>query len=409
MPHILVVDDDRTVLEMLADLLHDAGYAVETCRDGKQVRKLTESTTFDLIILDILIPHANGFVLAEELRKSPLHEDTPIIIISGIYRSRNHRKKMIEKYGVHEYLDKPLDPRQILDLVREVCGEGTATHQQIKKSTSTTEDENPEPQASLVDPQAEEEKKEVEKAARSLFRTSAFVEQGSVDRNPIAAVLGTLWRNKRSGALLLKGGKRAKKLIYLHQGNAFAVKSNLVNECLGQVLVQERLISSTECEDSILEMKQSGRRQGEILVQMGSMTNKNLAFALELQLETKLFEPFNWEAGEFRFNATATLPKDAPKLQYVGPGVITEGIRRTYDETRLRKLMLPIIDVPLCTVADSADLSTIGLSAKELGAISEIELNHSTRELLDILPIDPPDSLRVIYTLIALGLVAPKE
>ena len=49
----------------------------------------------------------------------------------------------------------------------------------------------------------------------------------------------------------------------------------------------------------------SGRRQGEILVEMRCITQKNLEFALELQFETKLYETFLWTSGEYRFNAAA--------------------------------------------------------------------------------------------------------
>ena len=75
------------------------------------------------------------------------------------------------------------------------------------------------------------------------------------------------------------------------------MKSNLVSECLGQLLVRERIISQRELEASIRDMKSSGAKQGQVLMKMGSISQKNLDYGLALQFETKVLEPFGWEQG----------------------------------------------------------------------------------------------------------------
>ena len=81
------------------------------------------------------------------------------------------------------------------------------------------------------------------------------------------------------------------------------MKSNLVSECLGQLLVRERIISQRELEASIRDMKSSGAKQGRVLMKMGSISQKNLDCNPALQFETKVLEPFGWEQGEYRFNS----------------------------------------------------------------------------------------------------------
>lgn len=427
MPHILVVDDDRAIQELFTDVLVEAGYRVDTCRDGNEVIDRLEEGIYDLLILDLLIPHKNGFTLIEEMRSHPILSDIPVVMVSGIYRSRNHKSEMVNRFGVLDYLDKPVATATLLDKVEKIIGPGSpdspdkAEPQSSPVLLTQPKREGVAPTVSMTSPQSgderlvgaddEREHQAVEAESRSKFVTSAMVLQGSVRRNPVAAVLGQLWRQQRSGALLLRRGK-VRKIVYLKTGNAFAVRSNLVGECLGQLLVRERLISKSECLTSIEKMRESGQRQGEILVAMRSMTEKNLAFALELQLETKIFEAFAWQDGEFRFNAAAELPQPTTTLEYQGAAVVTEGIRRAFDETRLRGLMLPILDVPLAaaTASDQAPLRTtgLGLTRKEQQTAAGFVFPASTEALLDVSPLDPPDTLRVVYTLIALQLLAPQ-
>jgi DNA-binding response OmpR family regulator len=462
MPKILVVDDDKAVQEMLADTLREHGYEVHTCRDGKQVLVELERVAYDLLILDVLIPHMNGFVLIEQIRGRPDLEDLPVVMISGIYRSRNHRTEMTTRFKVIDYLDKPIPMDRLMDLVERVAGPapgaGTSapppTEDDVESSAAEmsgewvdpadiidaddltlTQGERPvpltkkrepvplttpkkkakkpppdEPPApvpeTLVDITARQEKKAVEAEARQSFKPSAFVLQGTLNKMPVVAVLGKLWHERSSGGLLLRR-KKVKKIVYLKAGNPVSVKSNLVSECLGQILLRERLISKQECEASIEAMKKTGQRQGELLVQMGSLTQKNLDFALELQLETKLYATFDWDIGEYRYNASMKYAGESA-IKRTGPAIVVEGIRRTFDETRLRSLMLPVIDVALEFFGDvGSDLEVMGLSEAEQKAIGAIVPGKTTRELLDSMPVDYPDALRIIYTLIALELLRP--
>ena len=69
-----------------------------------------------------------------------------------------------------------------------------------------------------------------------------------------------------------------KKIVYLKEGYPIFVKSNLLSECLGRVLVREKMISDEECERSLVQMKdKSGRQQGTVLIEMGAISPHNRA------------------------------------------------------------------------------------------------------------------------------------
>ncbi|HSI03028.1 MAG: response regulator [Myxococcota bacterium] len=419
MPKILVVDDDRAVQTMLVDLLEERGYEVDTSRNGRQALERLREGDIDLLLLDVLIPHINGFALLEQLRGDAELTDLPVIMMSGIYRSRNHRSEMAQRFGVIEYLDKPLQPTQLLGLVEDAVGPGQKKRRATERDEVSVVEEPPLIERSsaaplsareerLVEPEAREEKAEVEAAAREEFKPSAFLLQGSIKKTPVAPVLGKLWRQKETGALLLRNDK-VKKIIYMDAGEVVAVKSNLVSECLGRLLVRERLITADQCTESIKRMKSSGKRQGQVLVEMNVVTDKNLQFGLEMQLETKLFEVFLWDAGEYRFNSSiAPEMRDGIQIEWRGGALIVEGIRRAFDETRLRSMMVPILDVPLTYRDPQIDLRGLRFSKPELDALQLLRDGRTTRELLGTMPLDPPDALRVIYTLIALDLIIPR-
>ena len=77
MANILVVDDDRNILDTFVDLFSEHGYTVETCRDGKQAIEHLRSGAFDLLLLDVLIPHINGFALVEQMNEDEALKEIP--------------------------------------------------------------------------------------------------------------------------------------------------------------------------------------------------------------------------------------------------------------------------------------------------------------------------------------------
>ncbi|MEO0812632.1 MAG: response regulator [Myxococcota bacterium] len=418
MPRILVVDDDRAIQSMLTDTLEARGYIVDTARTGREaIAVFDEGIPPDLLLLDVLIPHINGFALVEQLRQRPELRELPIIMMSGIYRSRNHRSEMTGMHRVLDYLDKPFDNERLFELIEGAVGSGEeAPAIDVGELDLPESEEEPweEPTDSqkkqgdaLVEPAARVEKAEVEKDARNEFKQSAFLFQGSIRKTPLAEVIGQLWAARKSGALLLRRD-RVKKILYMRDGSPYHVKSNMVSECLGRLLVAQRLITPEQCEASIREMKSAGKRQGEVLVEMNSISPKNLTYALELQMETKLFEPFAWKTGEYRFNPSAKLPELHQPIEFTGASFVVEGIRRAYDETRLRGQMLPILQVPLRWAVKRPDLDALKLTRSERSAAKRIDNGMHTEDMLEALNVHPPDALRIVYSLISLGMLEPE-
>jgi len=407
MPTLLVVDDDRAVLQMLLDLLGAAGYETLAARDGHEALATLTATPVpcDAVLLDVLIPRGNGFTVVEELRTHRALRELPVIMMSGIYRSRKHRAEMTTRFGVIDYLDKPLDTAALLDLLGRVVGPPSRAPARPPSPVTTPLDAASARDRELIDRGADEERSHVEAAARVAFEAPAFALQGTLEAQPVPALLGRLWRQRQTGALLLRRAA-SKKIVFVRDGGPVAVRSNLVSECLGRLLVRERLISEADCAASIERLREGGQKQGEILVQMRCISQKNLDFALERQNEQKLFDTFTWPDGEFRFNAAAQLPS-GQSFEAPTPALVLEGIRHSFDEARARHWMLPLFDVALRLRATPEDEDALRLREAERACVLALATPQSPRALLAAVPLAASDTLRLLYALVALELCVP--
>ena len=102
---ILLVDDDQTLLRLLARRLGMVGYRCDTESDGFKAIHRVKSTRYDLIILDINMPHLNGTEMLLYLQR--LDRDIPVVMISGMDSIDIVRKTLRE--GAYDYLAKPFD------------------------------------------------------------------------------------------------------------------------------------------------------------------------------------------------------------------------------------------------------------------------------------------------------------
>lgn len=117
MHHVLVVDDEAPVAELIARLLRDEGWTVEVCRDGALALELITHNTYDLIICDVRMPGMSGNELFAELKQRAPHLARRVLFISGDTASRSTRD-FLERSGVH-YIEKPFEASEFLATVRQ--------------------------------------------------------------------------------------------------------------------------------------------------------------------------------------------------------------------------------------------------------------------------------------------------
>jgi DNA-binding response OmpR family regulator len=118
---ILLVDDDREIVESMRAALEASGYEILIARDGNQGLALAERESPDLVILDMMMPRRSGFLVLEKLRRTRTIP-TRIIMITANEGSRH--KAYAEMLGVDDYLRKPFAMDRLLESVdRLLAGE----------------------------------------------------------------------------------------------------------------------------------------------------------------------------------------------------------------------------------------------------------------------------------------------
>lgn len=109
---ILVVEDDLNCSRLLYDLLSVHGYTIKSEKNGTDALKSILNERYDIIILDLRLPGENGFILAEQAKKSSINCDARIIVLSA-YTDRQNKLRAYQA-GVDAFLCKPVDTRELL-------------------------------------------------------------------------------------------------------------------------------------------------------------------------------------------------------------------------------------------------------------------------------------------------------
>lgn len=108
-PHILVIDDDRRIRELLKRYLADHGYRVTTAESAPDARAKLAGLAFDLLVVDVMMPGESGVELTASLRRS---SSVPILMLTARGETEDRIKGL--ESGADDYLGKPFEPRELL-------------------------------------------------------------------------------------------------------------------------------------------------------------------------------------------------------------------------------------------------------------------------------------------------------
>ncbi|MGB7286899.1 MAG: response regulator transcription factor [Salaquimonas sp.] len=108
-PHLLVIDDDRRIRELIKRYLTENGYRVTLAADAQEARNQLEGLEFDLLIVDVMMPGETGISLTRSLNEK---RDIPILLLTALAETGNRIEGL--EAGADDYLTKPFDPRELL-------------------------------------------------------------------------------------------------------------------------------------------------------------------------------------------------------------------------------------------------------------------------------------------------------
>ena len=121
MAKILVVDDDTHATTLLEKVLALKGHQATSVNDSSETIRVANSTTPDLILLDLMMPEPNGFEVCKMLRADPNFAKTPIVIITAM--DDNASKETAFSAGANDYLTKPFRMDDLAETIQTLIGE----------------------------------------------------------------------------------------------------------------------------------------------------------------------------------------------------------------------------------------------------------------------------------------------
>ena len=406
--YVLIVEKDAELQQRIGAALRGAGYELAAETEASWARRSIAVRRPDAVVLGTRLADGDGFGLAEELRRDPETRGVPIVFVASSHRGTSHRAEARRRFAPAEYLATPLDAQVIAPHLVQLTAAPAAP---------LVEDEMtppPEPtqvtKESLRDPAQQRERRDVERTAKTLVEDpveAAFA--GTLKRMPLARVLQRLYATRASGSLLLLRDN-TKKIVLFSDGYPFSVRSNLLSECLGQILLEKKLITGEALSASVARMQKEKRQQGQILIEMGALSPYNLQRALVDQVEAKLLEVFAWPDGKFMFKASEEMPAGTTRLERPPAALILEGIRRHYDEARQEAVLGRYEGQYIALSPDPMlRLQEMTSDATEQAFIRDLDGARHLETILSSAKISPAKARLLLVALSEAGMIQPRE
>ena len=126
-PHILIVDDDTRIRELLQKYLADNGYRTSTAADAAEAQGKMDALTYDLLVLDIMMPGVTGLEFTQKLRADD--NGVPILLLTALAETEQRIEGLT--LGADDYLSKPFDPKELLLRVQNILRRSGADENMI--------------------------------------------------------------------------------------------------------------------------------------------------------------------------------------------------------------------------------------------------------------------------------------
>lgn len=339
--HILVVDDDPNIRRFLSESLRLHGYEVHSFEDAETALEDLDKHDFSLALLDILLPGTNGLQLCRKLRGIPKTSELPIIMMTAFYKQADHIQDAREQYGATDYLLKPFPLKTLHEKIDAFLGAPTAASE-----------------------------------------TGRLSIEGNLSETAFPRILHNLYSLRATGLLHLENNN-LKKVVYIRNGYPIFVRSNLVREFLGQMLVRTGLLSDEVLAESLEASKQSKQRHGTALVEMGLLKPQQLNDALRTQVLDKLLDIFSWPEGKYRFVQAREFKQGVTSIDLSPANLILQGLRDHANRDQVLKILEPHLEHYLQQAENPLyRFQEIQLSVNEQRILASCQGNETLSEVL---------------------------
>jgi tetratricopeptide (TPR) repeat protein len=227
--------------------------------------------------------------------------------------------------------------------------------------------------------------------------------KGDLREYPIAQIFISLNRTGMTGVFTVATPRFTKK-VYFKDGDAIFAASNLEDDRLGEMLLKWGKINLQQYDRSVELLKKTGKRQGQILVELGYLTPKELYWAVKEQVREIIYSLFNLDHGEYEFVPGPLPTEEVITLRMSIGNLIYEGIKRTTNWSLIRRA-LPDNLVPRLSSNPLSLFQEIKFSETDKKIFTLIDGKRTVKQIIDNSWISPFDALKILYTLYCLEVI----
>jgi hypothetical protein len=246
----------------------------------------------------------------------------------------------------------------------------------------------------------------------SQVRERGLPEQGELVRgvSDAAMLLAKMFAGGSTGRITFRRGD-VETVVFFDQGRPVFASSSEARDRMGELLVREGKITASQYERCQSMVAESGRRMGEILVDLGYLKRRELLPAVRRHVEDLVYALFGWDTGRYHISIEAQPSAERIRLSRHPAALILEGIRRKLNRSTLERLL-----GPASTVIEVGDRDRLGgiinmgdLSTEERAALAAFDGQTDLAGVARIAGIDIADVLPLAWGLCVLGLATARR
>ena len=428
-PKILLVDDNQELLSLLARLVEAEGWIPVTANRGRAGLDAIVAERPAAAVVDVLLPDMMGYDVAHALRNALV----PFVFMTGVFKGGRAANDARGQHGAAGYFEKPFEARKLIEALRQLLPAQQASAAPARDEPAAAPP--PVPDASDFDVEvaveADEPVEAMDLTGRVVLtedgKVSAVLKGATVHAAPIGAparpppraappprasdlrarpappgvvavpgvsqpagrlednlpdLINAFYLAQQTGELTLQKGK-VKKTIYFEHGRPCFAISNLVTDRFGPFLVRVGKITLAQLELCQAAADKTGRRTGDILVEMGLLKDTEKLYYVAQQVKAIAYSAFGWEEGEYRMHFTDRAASEAIKIDLHPATLITRGVRKLYKPERLFRLLSPD-DLLVPSQQPAYGLNEVELERWEADLLPHVDGRRTVSQLVEL-------------------------
>lgn len=427
-PLILVVDDNRELADLLAQVFEEAGYRSKVCYRGRVALEAINAEPPAAAVLDMLLPDIMGTEIAKVLRQKGI----PFVFATGVFKGLQHSRDSVDRHGARAHFEKPFAAGALLATMKEIvpppAGDfagGGDVDIEVELDIDVEE-----PEATPLAPlemtgqvalsgtavravlSGADFRLEAPQLGQTLVRTGPLpslprerVERGTL-RDNLPQLITAFWQLQETGELWLQRGK-VKKAIWFEKGRPVFALSNLAADRFGTFLVRLGRITPEQLREATTRAATEKRRTGDVLVSMGVLQDTERLYYVAQQVKAILYSLFAWRDGDYVLSFQARARMEPVRLGLHPAQLIARGIKKLYSIDRLQR-QIALEDRLAPSPEPAYALADAGLEPWETQLLARIDGERTVAELLAGAGKPAPAVWATLVTLLALRFVTKR-